>query len=848
MGLSRWLKRSFGSHSSRELARGETVLEQVEEQGGPLRGLSEEELTARASHLRKKVREAGERGRGPEGDGFADKRLERFVPEAFSLVREVAARKVGMRHFDVQVLGGYALYRGNVVEMKTGEGKTLAATLPVVLFGLSGQGVHVVTVNDYLAARDAEWMGPIYDFFGLSVGVVTEDMDPETHRAERRAAYRADVTYVTNHELVFDYLRDSMAHSEEEIVLRGLSVALVDEVDLLLLDEARTPLIISESSEEGEGLSFPASRVVERLREGRDYRVDHRTRQASLTEKGLDTVESALGLKNLADPENRKWQHAVRNALLAHAVYERDVDYIVDREGEEVLLIDEHTGRVSPDKRMADGLHQALEAKEGVMVRSEDVTVAKITYQSFFRMYPFLCGMTGTAASARAELRSTYGLDVVVVPTNEPMIREDLPPRVYRSGKEKLEAVADEVSELEEAGRPVLVGTTSVRESERLSRVLERNGIAHSVLNAKNHRAEGAVIAQAGRSGAVTISTNMAGRGVDIMLGGAPKGEAGSDGKERKSEREARLADRERVVAAGGLAVLGTGRHESRRIDDQLRGRAGRQGDPGTSQFFLSPDDPVYKSFGEMEISGANQVLAEMRARLKSHPRGEPVGDRTVLETLESLRLKVEEENKAVRRDVFRYDQVIDDQRRRIQKWRRAILGFDGEAMRREMDSLLSELAEDLVYVSFDGDDEERLDVEDREGFLQAIEETFSIELGSAGVGNGDVDASWDDDEEWVPEESAEEAVRLVRRKVERLEKKMGADEVTARMRHILLSAIDEHWTEYLGDLEEMDEGIGLRGYAELDPLVEFTREAKLMFEDVMRHIRIEALSELCSS
>ena len=542
--------RKFGSHSRRELALGDTLLERIDALGGTLVSQTDAQLREKAAAVRERAR------RGESLDGL--------LVETYALVREVASRTVGMRPYDVQILGAVALHRGNLAEMKTGEGKTLVAALPLTLNALTGRGVHLVTVNDYLAARDAEWMGPIYRFMGLSVGVATEDLDPEDHLEARKQAYAADITYVTNHELVFDYLRDNLALAPDELILRPLHFAVVDEVDLLLLDEARTPLIISGSTGDDPGRCAEAREIVSKLREGTHYRVDHKSRQALVTEYGWAAMERAIGVSNLADSEHIDWQHVLHQAMLAHAVYERDVDYIA--EGDKIFLVDEFTGRVSPDKRFADGLHQALEAKEGVTVRSEDITLAKTSYQTFFALYPRLCGMTGTAASVKKEFARTYGLEVVVIPTNRPMIRMDLKPVVYRTAKEKFEAVSAEIERLINLGRPVLVGTTSVKDSEQLSTMLTVQGIQHNVLNAKNHHAEAAIIAQAGRSGSVTISTNMAGRGVDILLGG-----------------NLDALDREVVAEAGG--------HFRHGLED------------GREDLLVSPDDGIV-GIGDVEDDG----------------------------------------------------------------------------------------------------------------------------------------------------------------------------------------------------------------------------------------------------
>ncbi len=759
-----WLGQYVGTHAQRELARAERGLSRIEALGRQLRDEPDDQLKHRARVLKEQAR--------------AGAQLDDLLVECFALVREVAHRQIGLRHFDVQLLGGTALHRGNVVEMKTGEGKTLVATLPVVLRALQGKGAHVVTVNDYLAERDARWMEPVYAFMGLTVGVLSEEMDHDRDKEARQTAYRADITYVNNHELVFDYLRDNLCLHRDEQVQRPLHFALVDEVDLLLLDEAGTPLIISGEAQGGEDLSGKARQVVAQLEPGSDFKVDHKSRSASVRERGWAKMERALGIDNLAEPKHLAWQHALHNALLAHAVYKKDVDYIV--QDDEILLIDDYTGRVSPNKRMSDGVHQALEAKEGVLVRSEDHTLAKASYQMFFRLYPALCGMTGTAHSAREELRITYGLPVIRVPTHRPVIRRDESARVFRSSGEKFEAVVADVRQLVAKGRPVLLGTTSVRESEQVAALLSDKGVDHCVLNAKDDRQEAEIIAQAGRPGAVTVSTNMAGRGVDIELGGSDDGRVLSN-------------DRERVVEAGGLMVIGTGLHESRRIDDQLRGRAGRQGDPGGSRYYLSLDDPIYKKFGEIE-RGA-QVLENLRQKLKDHPPGEPVRDHSVLSALSGLQKKVEVENQAIRKEVLKFDTVVDHQRRTIYQWRQTVLDQEPQ----EILSLLSEMARELADAAEVSGDE-------------------------------------------IPDGIAPVEIQA---RLDRFESIMGPEPLAAVAGQIMLDTIDTLWTEHLNNLEQLDDDVNFRTYGQLDPLLEYKREAHELYQSLLSRIRTETLTYL---
>jgi len=822
MKISRFFKKTLGTHSVSELARAEELLEQIDAVGTTLRAHSDAALRERAAGVRRRARQ----GVAPDD----------LLVETFALVREAGERTLGLRHFDVQMIGGVALHRGNIAEMKTGEGKTLAATLPVVANALSGKGVHVVTVNDYLAKRDAEWMGAIYDFMGLTVGVVTEDLDPEDQRAERQAAYAADITYVTNHELVFDYLRDNLALSPDEVMLRPLHFAVVDEVDFLLLDEARTPLIISGAAGHDPRNYREASAIVRGLTEGKHFKVDHKTKQASVLEAGWNALDKALGVDNLADAEHQQWQHVLHNAVLAHGVYKRDVDYIVA--DSKCYIVDEFTGRVSPDKRFADGLHQALEAKEKLEIRPEDRTLAKTSYQSYFKLYPKLCGMTGTAKSAAEEFGRTYGLRVVVMPTNRPMIRQDWQDMVYATGEDKFDAVVEEIESLREKGRPVLVGTTSIRESENLSARLSEAEVDHTVLNAKNHEQEAAVIAQAGRPGAVTISTNMAGRGVDILLGGNAEALVDQavpplENAQRQQLKNRCRADRERVVEEGGLAVLGTGLHEARRIDDQLRGRAGRQGDPGSAQYFLSLDDPIYQKFGRS--LRYPEVLEALEERLENHPDGEPVQDSYVISTLAELQKKVEIENEAARKEVLQYDQVVELQRQTIFGWRNRLLDTDVDATAALLDELLGDVGEDLVYRHFAG--EKNVNHRNYEDLLAEVEGRFGLDADLEALGP---------ERDWTPEAAGTRVVHLLGEIRDDLENRLGRELFVEAGRQMLLTTIDELWTDHLSTLERVDESVGLRSFAELNPLVEYRREAGLLFQDLLREIRLETAATLC--
>jgi preprotein translocase subunit SecA len=771
-----FLRTIIGTRRQRRQARYERRVEQINALEPELRALSDDALGQRARALRERA-----------ADG-----LDGVLVEAFALCREASRRTLGMRHFDVQLMGGMALHEGLIVEMKTGEGKTLVATLPAFLNALGGEGVHIVTVNDYLAERDAQWMGPLYNMLGLEVGVILESMgdNQAEELAARQAAYGRDVTYGTNHEIAFDYLRDNLATVPEEVVHRGFAYAIIDEVDFLIIDEARTPLIISGQTDEAEGLYEQVERVTCNLRKGYHFVVEPKTRTANLTDVGIEAVQQGLQLGSLADPANLLHFHAVHQSILAHGVYQRDVDYIVE-EGR-VYIVDEFTGRVSEDKRFADGLHQALEAKERVEVRAEDRTLAKVTYQTFFGRYAKLSGMTGTAYSEREEFSKTYGRDVQVIPTHKPMIRADYEDEIFDAMAHKHAAIVEEIRELTAAGRPVLVGSTSVRESEQISRRLKQAGIEHHVLNAKNHRAEAAIIAQAGRREAVTISTNMAGRGTDIVLGGSEAGEQAQRG----------------VVEAGGLHVIGTSHHEAERIDDQLRGRAGRQGDPGSSQFMVCLDDQIWQKFGRMELDDLREALAR-----SDHEEGAPITSPSVQRLLRSLQKKVDEENKAIRRDVLKYDLVIHAQRETIYGWRRTLVTGEGY----DPEGLVTEVAEALAG-----------EAEDDLSLAAALAAHFHAEFAFSERERGDLAFA-----------ATQKVLALLRER----EALFGAEALHEIGRQILLASIDDLWTEHLSALERVEEGIGLRGYAQVDPVIEWRREATAMWHELLELIRRRAVT-----
>ena len=779
--------------------RAERIQREINAFDPSLRTLSDKDLQVRSRKLRELARE-----------GIS---LEALLSEAFAVVREAARRTVGLRHFDVQLLGGLALHDGFIAEMKTGEGKTLVATLPVYLNSLAGKGVHVVTVNDYLAQRDADWMGPVYRFLGLTVGVILEEMgdDEGEELRNRRAAYGCDVTYGTNSEIAFDYLRDNLVTVPEEIVHRGFHYAIVDEVDFLLLDEARTPLIISGATRADQGIFRKVDRVIRRLREGLHYEVKPKTRTAILTEAGVEAVSDGLGVGNLFHVEHLDLWHAVYQSVVAHGAFQRDVDYIV--EDGMVLIVDEFTGRISPDKRYADGLHQAIEAKERVHVESEDETLAKVTYQTFFGRYQKLAGMTGTAWSARKEFRKTYGRDVEIIPTNRPLICNDYQDVVFDTLEEKHEAIVREILGRRAEGQPVLVGTPSVHESEQLSHRLTEAGVPHSLLNAKNHRAEAGIIAQAGRKGAVTISTNMAGRGTDIILGGNPDMMVNDNplqaSEHEKLEKEC-AREREEVLAAGGLHVIGTSLHESLRIDNQLCGRSGRQGDPGSSQFIISLDDDIWKKFGKEKIGRIRTALRE-----RGHPKNEPIDSPKVIRTLGLLQKKVEDENQAIRRDVLNYDLVVHAQRETIYRWRGTLVAGEGydpvDLIRKVVDNLIARNQE-------------------RENLAEALQAHFhkSFDLPSA-EHNDPISVS----------AVMRQALALLKQR----EDSIGSGVLREQGRLILLQAIDDLWTEHLFNLEAVETSIGLRGFAELDPVVEWKKETAHMWRETLQLIRSRAVT-----
>jgi preprotein translocase subunit SecA len=768
----------FGTKHDREVKKLQPFVDRINSLELEIRALSDAELKAKTPEFKERL-EGGES-------------LDELLPEAFAVTREAALRVLGLRPFDVQLMGGIVLHQGKIAEMKTGEGKTLVATMPVYLNALTGRGVHVVTVNDYLATRDSEWMGQVYRFLGLKVGVIVHGLED----TERKAAYGADVTYGTNNEFGFDYLRDNMKYSLEDMVQREFHYAIVDEVDSILIDEARTPLIISGPSEDSTDLYYRVNQISPHLKRETDFTVDEKARAVSLTEEGVEKCEKLLGVKNLYDPVQAELLHHVQQALKAHVLFKRDVDYLV-KDGQ-VVIVDEFTGRIMPGRRYSDGLHQALEAKEGVKIESENQTLASITFQNFFRMYEKLAGMTGTAETEAAEFQKIYNLDVVVVPTHMDMIRKDYPDVVFRTESEKFEAAIKEIKSLHDQGRPVLVGSSSVDNSERLSKMLKRQGIKHEVLNAKHHEREAEIIAHAGERGWITIATNMAGRGTDIVLG-------------------------EGVADMGGLHILSIERHESRRIDNQLRGRCGRQGDLGSSRFYLSLEDDLLRIFGSDRISGIMDKLGMNE--------GEPIEHSMLSKAIENAQRKVEAHNFEIRKHLLDYDDVMNKQREVIYSQRRQILA--GEYMREEIYGFIDDIAADLVdtYTDEKGPSEEW----DWKAMEERLLGHFSVRLDISQEEKKDLDQA-----------ALEERIAAAARQAyENQLARFGDEEMTRVERFIVLQTLDNLWKDHLLNMDHLREGIGLRGYGQKDPLQEYRREGYDMFMAMIRRFREEAISLL---
>jgi preprotein translocase subunit SecA len=822
------LTKIIGTKNEREIKKLSSVVEQINALESLMKSLDDAGLKAKTGEFR---------GRLGAGEGLDD-----ILPDAFAVVREVSRRTLNMRHFDVQLMGGIVLHNGTIAEMKTGEGKTLAATLAVYLNALDGHGAHVITVNDYLAKRDAQWMGPIYHFLGLTVGVIQHDTsflyDPSHHSddkrldklrpAERQEAYRADITYGTNNEFGFDYLRDNMRYDIRDYVQRELNYAIVDEVDSILIDEARTPLIISGPSEESTDKYYKIDKIAPRLKKDDDYTIDEKAKTVTLTEEGNIKVEKMIGAGNLYDPSNIELVHHVNQALRAHALFKRDVDYIV--KDNEVIIVDEFTGRLMPGRRWSDGLHQAIEAKEGVKIASENQTLATITFQNYFRMYKKLAGMTGTADTEAAEFAKIYNLDVMVIPTNKEMIRKDFPDVIYKNERAKFQAVFEEIEDCYKRGQPVLVGTISIEKSELLSSMLKKKKIPHSVLNAKYHEREAEIVAQAGSSQSVTIATNMAGRGTDIVLGGNPEGHAKDMLKKKKEYTEQDYEDafkkagdickqdREKVVASGGLHILCTERHEARRIDNQLRGRSGRQGDPGTSRFYLSLEDDLMRIFGSDKVSG-------LMGRL-GMDESQPIEHKWVTKAIENAQKKVEAHNFDIRKHLLEYDDVMNKQRTEIYSFRRDILTEN--VLKEKVLEMADTVIRDLLSIYCPEDNHP--DEWDRDGLRDAIFREFYIYPGIDGEN---------------PEDLHQKLYDEVNRAYDNKEKEIGTDALRYIEKVILLQVVDSQWKDHLLGMDHLKEGIGLRGYGQRDPLVEYKREAYEAFADLSGRIESEIVSRL---
>ncbi len=767
--------------------------------------------------------------------------LNDLLPEAFATVREAAKRTLGQRHFDVQLMGGAALHFGSIAEMKTGEGKTLTSALAVYLNALSGDGVHVITVNDYLARRDAENMGRIYQFLGLKVGVIAPDIKSD----ERRKAYEADVTYGTNNEFGFDYLRDNMALSLSGTVQRGHSFAIADEVDSILIDEARTPLIISGPAEQNSRWYTEFAKIAPRLRPETDYEVDEKKRTVGITESGVEKVEDWLGIENLYESVNTPLISFLNNAIKAKELYRKDKEYIVN-DGE-VLIVDEFTGRVLRGRRYSEGMHQAIEAKEKVRIKDENQTLAKVTLQNYFRLYEKLAGMTGTAQTEAAEFTQTYKVDVVPIPTNEPMIRSDEKDVIYKNEDAKFEAVVEDIAERHGEGQPVLVGTTSVEKSELLSKMLKREGVSHEVLNAKNHAREASIIAQAGKYGAVTVATNMAGRGTDIMLGGNPEFMADEELHSRglvslespeeyedawpealEKAKENVESEHEQVVEAGGLYVLGTERHESRRIDNQLRGRSGRQGDPGVSRFYLSLQDDLLRLFNSSKV----EVLMDRM----NIPEEQPIESGVVTKTVQSAQGKVEQQNFEIRKNVLKYDEVLNRQRKVIYAERRKVL--DGADLKEQIESMLDDVLDGYVRQATSEGDPEEWDFERLwKGFRQIFPISFTVDELVEENGGGLASLT--------PDIISHRVIEDAHATYERREEEVGADAMREVERRVVLQVMDRKWREHLYEMDYLQEGIGLRAMAQRNPLIEFQREGYDMFQEMLEAIKEESVGYL---
>ncbi|MGA8242845.1 MAG: preprotein translocase subunit SecA [Desulfobacterales bacterium] len=777
--LASFLTKVFGSKNERELKKLQPVIEQINALETDLRALSDDQLKGHTPKFKERLQ---------NGEPLDD-----LLPEAFAVVREASRRTLNMRHFDVQLLGGTVLHQGKIAEMKTGEGKTLVATLPAYLNALTGKGVHIVTVNDYLASRDTRWMGTIYTFLGLTVGTIVHGLDD----AERKKAYGADITFGTNNEFGFDYLRDNMKFDRQSLVQRELHYAIVDEVDSILIDEARTPLIISGPAERSTDLYYQVNNIIPRLKKESDYSIDEKARTVVMTEEGVAKAEKLLQVENIYDPKHIELLHHVNQGLKAHTLFKRDVDYIV--KNGEVIIVDEFTGRLMPGRRYSEGLHQALESKEGVKIENENQTLATVTFQNYFRMYDKLAGMTGTADTEAVEFKKIYSLEVMVIPTDKPMIRKDYSDVIYKTRREKYNAAIDEIVELHRRGQPVLVGTISIDVSEQVSDSLKKRGIKHTVLNAKIHEKEAEIIAMAGQKGAVTISTNMAGRGTDIVLG-------------------------EGVTEQGGLHILGTERHESRRIDNQLRGRSGRQGDPGSSRFYLSLEDDLLRIFGGERITGIMDRLGMQE--------GEPIEHGLISRAIENAQSKVEGHNFEIRKQLLEYDDVMNQQREVIYRQRREALF--GKDLKSSILEIIEEKSEEIADAYAD----ERIPAEewDFKGLNEAVFKQFNFRLPP--IEGETLDGLTG---EGLAQLINDEAVRIYEEK----EKAIGSEDFRQLECIVMLQNVDNLWKDHLLSMDHLKEGIGLRGYAQQNPLLVYKKEGFEMFQEMIARIKEETLGIL---
>ena len=836
--VTQFLNLIFGSKNDREIKALLPIVEHINSLESGLTPLTDQALADKTQEFKKRL-EAGST-------------LDDILPEAFAVCREMSRRKLNMRHFDVQLIGGMILNKGRIAEMKTGEGKTLVATLPVYLNALEGKGAHLVTVNDYLAKRDAQWMAQLYHALGLSTGVIQHDasflFDPTYESSDKRLqhlrpctrseAYRADITYGTNNEYGFDYLRDNLVVTAlDQCVQRELNFAIVDEVDSILIDEARTPLIISGPTDQTTDLYYRINAIIPQLKPEQDYTIEEKTKTAALTEDGNVRVEKLLGVDNLYDPGNMDLVHHVVKALQAYALYKRDVDYVV-KDGE-VIIVDEFTGRLMPGRRWSDGLHQAVEAKEGVKIANENQTLASVTFQNYFRMYKKLSGMTGTADTEAAEFAKIYNLDVNVVPTNRKMIRLDYADVVYRTEKEKFAAIVEEIKECHQRGQPVLVGTISIEKSEKLAGLLSRNGIKHNVLNAKQHEREAEIVAQAGRKSAVTIATNMAGRGTDILLGGNPdfmykqvlyREENLPDARKLEIYEEIRSdcdKDKQEVVALGGLHILGTERHESRRIDNQLRGRAGRQGDPGTSRFYLSLEDDLMRIFASERVS---QLMLKLGME-----EGVPIEHGMVTRAIANAQKKVEAHNFEIRKQLLEYDDVMNKQREVIYRHRRAVLG--GDNLTTDLRDMMGGMVESSLNVYCPA--EQYQEEWDLKGLTEMMQGQFGLDITQGKHDGGESlrdigrDALLEDLKTQVHEAYGKKEQELTPELMRFLEKTF------------MLQVIDHHWKDHLLGMDHLRDGIGLRGYGQKDPLIEYKREGFDLFAGMMERVKADTLDRL---